>query len=215
MTPIGTLLRFALLLFFTALLAACIPPSRQHPVGAQPPTQDQHNNKSSAAPLPQTTGALEHLEPQTNEIIIAPAGLLGRVVGVHDGDSFTLLDSTNRQYKVRLAGIDAPELGQGFGRRAKENLSNLIFNREVAVQYTKVDRYGRLLGKIVVEGSDVNLQQVMTGLAWHYKAYEKEQRPEDRQIYAAAEEAARSARRGLWQERNPVPPWLYRKSRRK
>lgn len=137
--------------------------------------------------------------------------LYGRVVGVADGDTVTVLDSAHRQYKIRLMGIDAPEKKQAFGNRSKQSLSGLVFNRHVQVEYNKKDKYGRLVGKIIVNGMDANLEQVISGLAWHYKQYEREQAADDRAAYADAENEARAARRGLWQEAEPTPPWEWRK----
>lgn len=140
--------------------------------------------------------------------------LLGRVVGVSDGDTVTVLDSRNQQYKIRLMGIDAPEKSQAFGNRSKQFLSSLVFNRQVQVEYNKRDRYGRAVGKIIVDGKDANLAQIEAGMAWHYKQYQKEQSADDRVAYASAEEQARVGRRGLWQDSEPTPPWEYRKKAR-
>lgn len=137
--------------------------------------------------------------------------LLGRVVGVSDGDTVTVLDSRSQQYKIRLMGIDAPEKNQAFGNRSKQFLSSLVFNRRVQVEYNKRDRYGRAVGKIIVNGKDANLAQIEAGMAWHYKQYQKEQSADDRVAYASAEEQARVGRRGLWQDNEPTPPWEYRK----
>jgi endonuclease YncB( thermonuclease family) len=135
----------------------------------------------------------------------------GRVVGISDGDTITVLDQAKKQHKVRLAGIDAPEKGQAFGDRAKESLSRLVFDKSVTVESHKADRYGRLVGKVLVAGRDANLEQVRAGFAWWYREYAKEQSPEDRAAYATAEEDARASRRGLWRDAKPVPPWEFRR----
>jgi endonuclease YncB( thermonuclease family) len=134
----------------------------------------------------------------------------GRVVGVSDGDTITVLDSSNTQHKVRLSGIDAPEKSQPFGQRSKQSLSDLVFGKAVTVETTKRDRYGREIGKVLTGGLDVNLEQVRRGLAWHYKAYEREQPAEDRTTYSTAEQEARAARIGLWTDPVPLPPWEFR-----
>ena len=139
------------------------------------------------------------------------ATLEGRVVGVHDGDTITVLDASRQQYKIRLAGIDAPELHQAFGSRSKQNLSGLVYNRQVLVEWEKHDRYGRTVGMVLVDGRDANLEQVRAGMAWWYRQYAKEQRPDDRQRYEAAESEARQAKRGLWADQAPVPPWEFRR----
>lgn len=142
------------------------------------------------------------------------ASLAGKVVGVTDGDTITVLDAANVQHKIRLAGIDAPEKSQAFGQRSKEHMSALVFGKTVEVIWNKTDRYGRTIGKVVVAGQDANLDQVRSGLAWHYKAYEREQTPADRATYAQAETEARTRHVGLWQDANPTPPWDYRHGRR-
>jgi len=138
------------------------------------------------------------------------ATIEGRVVGVSDGDTITVLDSTNTQHKVRLSGIDAPEKKQPFGQRSKESLSDLVFDKPVTVDTDKQDRYGRKVGKVLVDGQDANLEQVKRGFAWHYKAYEREQPSIDRKVYAGAETEAKAARLGLWADTEPVPPWEFR-----
>ena len=140
--------------------------------------------------------------------------IVGRVVGVADGDTLTVLDADRVQHKVRLAGIDAPEKAQAFGNRSKESLSDLVFSKTVTVETDKVDRYGRAVGKVLVEGRDANLIQVERGFSWHYKAYESEQLPSDRVLYDMAEREARAARRGLWRDESPTAPWDYRKAKR-
>jgi endonuclease YncB( thermonuclease family) len=139
--------------------------------------------------------------------------LEGRVVGISDGDTISIITPEFVQYKVRLAGIDAPEKRQPFGQVSKQNLSQLIYDKVVVVDWEKQDRYQRLVGKILLDGEDVNLEQIKAGLAWHYRKYKKEQVFEDRLNYLQAEEKARVDKLGLWQDAEPVPPWEWRKSR--
>ncbi len=141
--------------------------------------------------------------------------ITGLVVGIADGDTITVLDADKVQHKIRLAGIDAPEKKQAFGNRAKESLSDLVFGKSVRVETVKKDRYGREVGKILVDERDVNLAQVQRGFAWHYKAYEREQSAKDRSLYDAAERDARAGRRGLWRDIDPIAPWDWRKERRR
>ncbi len=136
--------------------------------------------------------------------------LTGRVVAIADGDTITVLDSSNQQHKIRLTGIDAPEKKQAFGQLSKQHLSDLVFNKVVAIEWVKLDRYKRVLGKVLVGGQDVNLEQIEAGLAWHYKKYEREQSPLDRRVYADTEATARDKRTGLWSDSSPVPPWDFR-----
>lgn len=138
----------------------------------------------------------------------------GRVVALSDGDTITVLDARNVQYKVRLSGIDAPERKQPFGAKSKDNLAKLVYGKDVTVEWHKVDRYKRIVGRVSVNGVDANLEQVRAGLAWHYKQYQVEQTARDRIAYAKAEMDARSLRRGLWVDSHPVPPWDYRRSRK-
>ena len=134
--------------------------------------------------------------------------LSGRVVGVADGDTLTVLDGNNKPHKIRLSGIDAPEKSQAYGQRSKQSLSALAYSRSVSVEWRKRDRYRRIVGKVFECGRDLNLEQVRRGLAWHYKQYQGEQDASDRARYATAETEARAAQRGLWAL--PVPPWEWR-----
>lgn len=134
----------------------------------------------------------------------------GKVVGVHDGDTATVLDSENVQHKIRFNGIDAPELKQAFGNQSKKHLSDLIFGRNVTVKVSKRDKYNREVGVVYLEDKDVNYLQILFGYAWHYKKYESEQPEEDRKNYAEAETTARNSKRGLWADPNPTAPWSYR-----
>jgi endonuclease YncB( thermonuclease family) len=140
--------------------------------------------------------------------------LNGRVVGVADGDTVTVLDASRQQHKIRLMGIDAPEKIMPYGNRSKQSLSVLVFDRQVQVEYSKKDKYGRTVGKIIVDGVDANLAQIKAGMAWHYKEYQREQTAEDRVAYAQAENEARAAKRGLWRDTEPMPPWDWRRSRK-
>ena len=141
--------------------------------------------------------------------------LTGRVVGIADGDTLTVLDATNTQHKIRLSGIDSPEKKQPFGQHCKQSLSDLAYDRAVAVESNKLDRWGRVIGKVLVDGQDANLEQVRRGCGWHYKRYQNEQILDDRLAYNRAEESARADRVGLWADRDPLAPWEWRKARRK
>ena len=138
----------------------------------------------------------------------------GRVVKVYDGDTVTILDASNTQHRIRLQGIDAPERGQAYGRKSGKYLADAVSGKYVVIDYSKRDRYKRIVGTVLLDGQDMNLRQVQGGMAWHYKKYQKEQSQEDREIYSATEIEARQAQRGLWQESHPVPPWDWRKSKR-
>lgn len=101
--------------------------------------------------------------------------------------------------------------GSPYGTVSSDSLRKATVGRKVTVTYDKRDRYGRIVGKVLVEGLDVNLQQVETGLAWHYKQYQSEQTRADRYLYAQAELDARIGQLGLWREPNPVAPWDWRR----
>lgn len=140
--------------------------------------------------------------------------LTGRVVRVADGDTLTVLDEQKQQHKIRLAGIDAPEQRQPYSEASKRNLASLVFGKSVEVRFHKKDHYGRHVGTVLLDGSDVNLRQITAGLAWHYKAYEREQAEQERLVYSKAEDAARHQHLGLWQQPGPVPPWDFRRKER-
>ncbi|PHV10024.1 thermonuclease family protein [Chitinimonas sp. BJB300] len=132
------------------------------------------------------------------------ASLSGRIVGIADGDTATLLTPEKKQVKIRLAQIDAPEKNQAFGQASKQSLSDLIYQKDVLVEVETIDKYGRTVGKILVGNNDVNLEQVRRGMAWFYAKYGKDT------VYRDAEAKARNQGVGLWSEPNPVPPWEFR-----
>ena len=136
--------------------------------------------------------------------------LQGKVVHVADGDTITVLDATNTQHKIRLQGIDAPEKAQAFGQKSKQSLHQLVHSKQVRVEFQKKDKYGRAVGKVVYNGTDVCLEQIKLGMAWHYKQYASEQSKEDQELYAQAELTARTRAFGLWKDNQPSPPWEYR-----
>ncbi|MFZ4702871.1 MAG: thermonuclease family protein, partial [Candidatus Methylumidiphilus sp.] len=128
----------------------------------------------------------------------------GRVVGVQDGDTLTMLTDSYQQLKIRLAQIDAPESDQDFGQASKQSLASMVFNRTVKVWTETVDANGRIVGTVFVDGKDVNREQVKQGMAWAYRQYLHDL------SLLAVEGQARSAKTGLWSLRNPMPPWAYR-----
>lgn len=134
--------------------------------------------------------------------------LVGRVVKVQDGDTLTVLVD-HCQVKVRLASIDAPELGQAFGKASRASLSGICAGREATVREAGRDRYGRMIGEVACAGIDANAHQVRAGMAWVYVRYA----PAGSPLYTL-EAAARGARRGLWDDREPVAPWEWRAAKR-
>lgn len=143
---------------------------------------------------------------------VQAAQLQGKVVGVADGDTITVLENGRNRHRVRLAGIDAPEKHQPFGQVSKQSLSNLVFGKIVTVTYDKEDRYGRILGRVgTPDGQNANLQQIQKGMAWHYKHYERDQPQKERREYAEAERVAQQSKAGLGVDKNPTPPWDWRR----
>ena len=131
-----------------------------------------------------------------------------RIVNVHDGDTVTALDAANTQHRIRLEGIDAPELGQPFGRVARDRLADLAKGKTATIHGHGQDRYGRLIASVEIGHEDMGRQLVAEGLAWHYARFSKDA------ALAAAEREARDAGKGLWGDREPVPPWEWRASER-
>lgn len=134
----------------------------------------------------------------------------GRIVGISDGDTVTLLDREHVQHKIRVAGIDAPEKKQDFGEKSKSHLSALAYNRQAQADCRKIDRYRRQICVVYVDGRDVGLEQVKVGMAWWYQQYAREQSKQERIDYEHAEFLAKLHRTGLWNSKNPTPPWDWR-----
>ena len=135
----------------------------------------------------------------------------GKVVSVADGDTITVLDAEKTQHKIRLQGIDAPEKAQAFGAKSKQALYEMVHGKTVQVSFEKSDKYGRILGKVLLDGQDICHQQIKAGLAWHYKKYQNQQPIADRDAYSASETAAKNEKLGLWSDPRPMAPWDFRK----
>jgi micrococcal nuclease len=136
--------------------------------------------------------------------------ITGKVVGVADGDTITVLEGST-QYKIRLYGIDTPERGQDFGNRAKQFTSSKVFGQQVQVTQKDKDRYGRVVGMVFVGNTCVNQVIVKAGLAWVYNQYCKDSVCSK---WRGLEKQARQSRIGLWSHPNPIPPWDYRRGAR-
>jgi endonuclease YncB( thermonuclease family) len=136
--------------------------------------------------------------------------LRGRVVGITDGDTLTLLTPQRREVKIRLAEIDTPERRQPYGTRAHQVLSDLAFRRDVRVDVQDTDRYGRTVGRIYAGRVDVNAEMVRRGAAWVYRRYSRDP------ALLVLEDEARQAQRGIWAlpESQRTPPWEWRRERR-
>lgn len=140
--------------------------------------------------------------------------LTGRVSAVVSGDTIRVVDERKVQHTVRLAGLDAPEKFQAYGQRSLDSLRELVFQRGVVVEIPGNDRSAPRRGKVLVEGRDMNLEQLKLGFAWHDRSGAGLSAA-DREVYASAEAEARLQRVGLWRDAKPIPPWEYRQGRRK
>ena len=132
------------------------------------------------------------------------------VLRVVDGDTIDVLYGEHVK-RVRLKGIDSPEWDQPFGKQATAHLSSLIQDREVSIFYESYDSYGRLLGKIFVDGYDINLRMIKDGFAWWYRYYRDQLSLEDQVLYESAETYSKTLKLGLWQSENPINPYEWRK----
>ena len=135
--------------------------------------------------------------------------LTGKVVHISDGDTITVLDQTRTSYKIRLYGIDAPESRQPFGNVSKKHLGGLLGGGTVRVEWKSKDKYGRIVGTVFVGDLNVNLKMVQDGMAWHFKKYDSSK------VFADAETTAKEKHLGLWKDKTPVPPWEYRKQKKR
>ena len=135
----------------------------------------------------------------------------GVVVAVHDGDTLTVKSGSTRT-KVRLAGIDAPELNQSFGIESRNSLRSLVLHKEVQIEAQKLDKYKRLVGRVFIEHKDINLEQLKSGAAWMYLTHTASLKRRDRTIYINAESTAQLDGLGLWINQDSTPPWVWRKS---
>ena len=127
------------------------------------------------------------------------------MTGVADGDTM-YVDLDGKSTRVRLARIDAPEKAQPFGRRSEQSLRELVGKRVVSITWHEIDRYGRPIVDVMVDGLDVNGEQVRRGYAWVYRQYSHDP------ALLASEHEAREQGRGLWVDAHPIEPWLWRKA---
>ncbi len=155
------------------------------------------------------TTTLENLGAAREGDPVPEFDLSGRVVRVADGDTVSLLDADKKQHKIRLFGIDTPEQDQPYGKSAKRALAGLVADKQVGVVVVEIDDYGRRVGTVYRDTTNINAAMVSGGHAWWYRHYA----PHERHL-AAAEQAAREQGRGLWAEADPVPPWDWRRGRR-
>ena len=145
-----------------------------------------------------------------------------KVVHIIDGDTIDVLVENNKKLRIRLLGIDTPELKQYFGHESSSYLKKILNGKSVRIisnpdknkPYTQ-GYYKRIIGKVLLNGVDINLEMIKKGMAWHFKKYKKNQPLDESRSYNEAESKARKKNIGLWSEDNPLPPWKWRKLNRK
>ncbi len=167
-------------------------------------TTQSYNTQTASSNQPYSTKTTS--SNQQTKIQKTVKNIQGKVVKIADGDTVTVL-MNNRQYKIRLAGIDAPEKGQPYSQKSREYLAAMVAGERVSVKVINKDKYGRYVGKIQTDNiKDVNGEMLKAGLAWHYRYFDKSTE------YAEYEEQARQQNLGLWQDKaKQIPPWEYRK----
>lgn len=134
----------------------------------------------------------------------------GLVVGVSDGDTITVLTASKEKIRIRLAEIDAPESKQDFGARSKQSLADICFGKNAVFSDAKKDRYGRVVSLVKCDGVDAQAHQIDDGMAWVYEDYATPAGSYLRKKMALA----KAARKGLWSDSNPVPPWQFRREKK-
>lgn len=132
--------------------------------------------------------------------------LTGKIVRVSDGDTVVLLDSNNKQHRIRLDGIDCPEKGQPYGKVATDFVKDLIAGKYVKVEWTQMDQYNRILGFVYIGDTNVNKELLKAGLAWHYKFFN-----DDTEL-ANLEKIAKQKKLNIWSQKNPIEPYQWRKT---
>jgi micrococcal nuclease len=133
----------------------------------------------------------------------------GNVVKIVDGDTYDIIDNGEKK-RIRMEGIDAPERGMDYYKVSKEYLGELCDNQYIRLEEKEKDRYGRVIAKsFLPDGRELGEEMIRAGLAWHFKKYSSDEK------LARLENEARASRIGLWSLDNPIPPWEYRKSKRK
>ncbi len=141
--------------------------------------------------------------------LVSASEITWSVVSVIDGDTIEVLHN-NKAERIRLSGIDCPEKGQAYGKRAKQAASDLAFGKDVTVQTHGHDKYTRTIGEVLLpDGMNLNQELVKQGWCWWYRKYA----PGDT-VLEKLEAEAREVKAGLWKDPNPIPPWVFRKLRR-
>lgn len=139
------------------------------------------------------------------------SSLFGKVIEVNSGDVITLTN-LNRPVRVKLMGVDAPEMNQAFGDVAQKHLSDLVFEKSVLVEYAGIAADSSLTGRVLLNDADIGAQMIRDGVAWFDPSNGSRLSPTNQEVYQQSEQAARSEKRGLWQDQNPVAPWEFVKA---
>jgi micrococcal nuclease len=166
--------------------------------GCSPNQQDVGRTRSDALSNYPATPA-----DSTNE---SQSIIRGKVISVSDGDTIDVLDQSRNTIRIRLFGVDAPETGQPFSKNAKQFISSQVSGKLVDVIQRDKDRFGRIIGDVMIEGRRLSVDIVAAGLAWHYVQFA----PNDQEL-ASAENFSRQSKNGLWSDIRHVPPWEWRK----
>lgn len=132
------------------------------------------------------------------------------VIEIYDGDTILIQEENRNTHKVRLLGIDAPELLQNYGTESKLGLSKEIYGEKVIILFNGRDKFKRILGKIIFKNKDINLLQIENGYSWHYENIFNQQSSEDNMVYEKAQAQAKGKKIGLWGQQNIIPPWEFR-----
>ncbi|HEY0091089.1 MAG TPA: thermonuclease family protein [Flavobacterium sp.] len=142
--------------------------------------------------------------PDTEKVITS-----SKIISIADGDTFTVLKD-NKQIRIRIDAIDAPEKGMPYGKNSKQYLSALCFGKYVTLNVKTTDKYGRLVARAILpDGRDISTEMIRAGMAWHYKKYSKDP------LLSNLEIIARRKRVGLWHDKDPMAPWEVRKMHRR
>lgn len=128
-----------------------------------------------------------------------------KIISIHDGDTLTVINDNNKEVKIRLFGIDAPETTQKYGQASRDYLRRIVKGKNLSYKIRSQDDYGRVVATLFGNGKDLNYEMIKAGYAWHYKYYNKSKE------YADAEKNARNQKIGLWKGANPQAPWEYRR----
>lgn len=136
--------------------------------------------------------------------------LTGRVIDVSDGDTVKFLDEQQRTLTLRLAGVDAPEIRQEFGQKARSVLVEVCLDKPAKAEVRTIDRYGRTVARVSCTGVDVAFKLLHEGLAWHFTRYARSQPSDEATADRIAQDDAKAGGRGLWGQPDPIAPWDWR-----